>query len=282
MALLTDYETQVADLLHDPANVVWKTPQLDRYINEARRQVVRDSGCLRQLQTAYLTPGQEVYTFGQVTGASISAGGTGYTNPSIGFSGGGGGSGVAATVTQSGGAVNAITFSSFGSGYTTAPSASVTDTGAGSGAQIVVGVVNVNTYDVLGISVVWGNERYALLWQPFSAFSARLRTWLSSAYQRQPVMWAVYGNTQFYVGPPPDQPYQFELDTVVLPVDLAGSAVDPIPPIMQDPIKFYAAYLAKFNQQAYGEAEMLKQAYQRTVLECDAAYTRRIPNPYEV
>lgn len=281
MALLTDYETQVADLLHDPSHVVWSVTQLDRYINEARRQTVRDSGCLRKLQTAYLSPGQESYTFGQVTGAVISAGGTSYTNPSVTFTGGGG-SGVAATVAQSGGAVNAITFSSFGSGYTSAPTANITDTGAGNGAQIALGVVDVNTYDVLGISVVWGSERYALLWQPFSAFSARLRGWLSTSYQRQPVMWAVYGNTQFYVGPPPDQPYPFELDTIILPTDLAGSAADPIPPIMQDPIKFYAAHLAKFNMQAYGEAEMLKQAYQRTVLECDAAYTRRVPNPYEV
>lgn len=280
MSVIADYEVQVADLLHDPNYQIWSTTQLDRYINEARRQTVRDSGCLRSLQTAYLLPGKEVYTFGQVTGAVINAGGSNYSSPSVNFSGGGG-SGVAATLTQSGGAVNAITFSAFGSGYTSAPAANVTDGGAGAGAQIVTGVINVNTYDVLGISVVWGTERYALLWQPFSVFSARMRVWLSTACQRQPIMWAVYGNTQVYVGPPPDQPYPCELDTIVLPTDISGSTVDPIPPIMQDPIKFYAAYLAKFNLQAYGEAEMLKQAYTRTVTECDAAYTRRIPNPYE-
>ena len=283
MATLSDYDTQVADLLHDPNQQIWNPGQLDRYINEARRQTVMDTGCLRLLQTAYLWAGQESYTFGQVTGAVISAPGSGYVNPQVAFSGGGG-SGVAATLGQSAGAVNTLTFSSFGGGYTTAPAATVTDlAGPGTGAAVQTGVVSVNTYDVLGISVIWGSERYALLFQPFSSFSAKLRVWLSTAYQRQPVMWAVYGNTQFFVGPPPDQPYQFELDTIVLPTPLADYVtVDAIPPVCQDPIKYYAAHLAKLNNQAFGEAEMFLATYQRRVREVEAAYTRRIPNPYEV
>jgi hypothetical protein len=279
---LNQYEVQVADLLHDPNQQLWSLSQLDLYINEARRQVVMDTGCLRSLQTAYLTAGVESYTFGQVTGGVIATPGTGYVNPSVSFAGGGG-SGVAASLTQSGGAVNAINFSAFGSGYSTAPVATVTDGGPGVNAAVTVGVVNVNTYDILGVSIIWGAERYALLWRPFSDFSAKLRVWLSTAYQRQPAMWAVYGNTQFFVGPPPDQSYQVELDTIILPTALADYlTADPIPVVMQDPVKFYAAHLAKLNNQAYGEAEMLLAAYQRRVRECEAAYTRRIPNPYEV
>jgi hypothetical protein len=282
MTTLNQYEVQVADLLHDPNQRIWSLTQLDLYINEARRQVVMDTGCLRSLQVAYLTAGQEVYTFGQVTGAVITNGGSNYANPSVTFSGGGG-SGVAASLAQSGGAVNAITFTSFGSGYTSAPTANVTDTGAGANAQITVGVVNANTYDVLGVHVIWGSERYSLLWRPFSEFSARMRLWTSQAWQRQPAMWAVYGNTAFYVGPPPDQSYQIEIDSVILPTSLTDyTTADPIPVVMQDPVKFYAAHLAKYNSQSYGEAEMMLQAYQRRVRECAGAYTRRIPNPYEV
>ena len=280
MTTLNQYEAQVADVLHDPGFTIWSTTQLDSYINEARTQVVMDTGCLRSLQQSYLTAGQESYTFGQVTGAVIGNAGSGYTNPSVAFSGGGG-TGVAASLTQSGGAVNAINFSAFGSGYTSAPSAVVSDTGAGVNATVLPGVVNVNTYDILTISIYWGSERYALLWQPFSSFSARLRMWLSSAYQQRPAMWAVYGHTQFFVGPPPDQSYPVELDTVILPTALTDYVtVDPIPAMMQTPIKFYAAYLAKFNNQAYGEAEMQLQAYKRRVAECESAYTRRVPNPY--
>lgn len=282
MTTLNQYEAQVADLLHDPSNVIWSLAQLDSYINEARAQVAMDTGCLRSLQTSYLTQGQESYTFGQVTGGVILTPGSGYVTPGVSFTGGGG-SGVSAYLTQVGGAVNAINFTSFGSGYTAAPAASVnTGTNGGSGATVAVGVVNVNTYDVLGISIFWGTERYALLWQPFSAFSARMRLWQSQSYQQRPAMWAVYGHTQFFLGPPPDQSYMVELDTVILPTALADYVTnDPIPPVMQTPIKFYAAHLAKLNNQSYGEAEMHLQRYRQRVSECEAAYTRRIPNPYE-
>ena len=283
MTTLSQYEVDVADLLHDPNQLIWSLPQLDRYINEARRQVAMDTGCLRSLQVAYLTAGQEVYTYGQVMGGVVTVKGSGYVSPSVAFSGGGG-SGVAATLGQSGGAVNAFNFSSFGSGYTTAPTATIADAGPGTGAKVVVGVANVNTYDILGINIFWGSERYALLWQPFSVFSARLRLWIASAYQKRPAMWAVYGHTQFYVGPPPDQSYMVELDTVVLPAPIVSgdyTTNDPIPIVMQDPIKFYAAHLAKLNNQSFGEAEMHRASYERRLKECESAYVRRIPNPYE-
>ena len=281
MTLLSTYEAQVADLLHDPNNNIWSLSQLDGYINEARRQIVMDTGCLRTLQTAYLTAGQESYTFGQVTGAVINVPGANYASPSVSFAGGGG-SGVAATLGQSGGAVNAITFSSFGGGYTSAPVATVTDTGPGTGCQILTGVISVYTYDVLGINVIWGSERYALWWQPFSILSANRRVWLAQSYQRQPEVWAVYGNNALYIAPPPDQSYAVEFDSIILPVPLADYVTnDPIPTVMQDPIKFYAAHLAKLNYQAYGEAEMLLETYRRRMLECAGSYTRRLPNPYE-
>ena len=280
MTILSDYETQVADLLHDPNQQIWTTAQLDRYINEARRRLVMDTGCLRTLQTAYLTAGQECYTFGQVTGAVINAAGSGYTSPVVSFSGGGG-TGVAATVTQSGGAVNTLTFSSFGSGYTSAPTATVTDGGPGVGCQVFTGVLSVNTYDVLGVHLIWGSMRYSLRWLEFSKFSALRRLWLATGNQRQPDTWAVYGNAKLYVAFPPDQSYAVEFDSVVLPTPLTDYvATDPIPVMLQDPIKFYAAFLAKYNQQAYGEAEMQKAAYRQNMLEVDAAYTRRIPDPY--
>lgn len=280
MTTLNQYETQTADLLHDSNQQIWSLTQLDLYINEARRQVVMDSGCLRSLQTSYLTAGVESYTFGQVNGGVISAAGSGYTSPTVAFTGGGG-TGVAATLTQSAGAVNAINFTNNGGGYTSAPTATVSDGGPGTGAQVTVGAININTYDVLDIKVIWGSEKYSLLWKPFSEFSANIRTWLASSYQRQPIVWAVYGNTQIFIGPPPDQSYQIELDTVILPTSLTDYTTnDPIPVVMQDPIKFYAAYLAKFNQQMYGEAEIMLDAYRRRILECDSAYTRRIPNPY--
>lgn len=276
------YEFQVADLLHDPNLSRWSESQLDGYINEARRQLVMDTGCLRTLQASYVTQGVEQYQFGSVSGAAILTGGSGYSAPSVTFSGGGG-SGAAATLTQSGGAVNSIVFTSYGSGYTSAPTATVSDTGGGTGCTVGVGIISLNTYDFLGVHVFWGTQRYSLDWQPFSKFSAWFRPYTPAAYQRQPACWASYGEASIFVGPTPDQSYATEFDTVVLPTDFAiGDSTTPevIPLRNQDPIKFYAAHLAKFNAQNYGEAESFLQKYQQRLREVCASYTRRIGSIY--
>jgi hypothetical protein len=276
------YEYQVADLLHDPNLNRWTESQLDSYINEARRQLVMDTGCLRTLQPSFVTAGIEQYQFGSVSGAGIISGGANYSGPSVAFSGGGG-TGAAATLTQSGGAVNSIVFTNLGSGYTSPPTAIVSDSGAGSGANIQVGVISLNTYDFLGVHVFWGTQRYALDWAPFSLFSSIYRPYAVAAYQRQPAAWAAYGEQSIFVGPTPDQTYATEFDTVVLPTNFAigdTSTADAIPLRNQDPIKFYAAHLAKFNAQNYGEAETYKNKYRERLLEVCAAYTRRIGSIY--
>ena len=279
MALLSTYEVQVLDLLHDPFASVWTLQQIDRYINEARRRLVMDTGCLRTLQTSYISQGQEQYTYGQVCGALITNGGTGYTGtPTVAFSGGGG-SGVAANLTAAGGAVNTISFTSYGSGYTSVPSYLIS--GTGSNAVLAVGILNFQTYDILGIHVLWGSQRYPLQYKAFSLFSALLRQWTSATYQRQPAVWSNYADTSVYIGPPPDQTYSVEFDSIILPTDLTDYATtDPIPLMCQDPIKYYAAYLAKFNHQSYGEAETLLSEYRRLMMESASAFTRRIPNIY--
>jgi hypothetical protein len=276
------YEFQVLDQLHDPTALRWSLPQVDGYINEARKQTVMDTGCLRNLQQTFCSQGVEQYTFGQVAGGIILTAGSGYSGPSVAFSGGGG-SGVAATLSQSGGAVNAIAFTNNGSSYVTAPVATVSDSGAGAGATVQVGVINVLTYDILSINLLWGTERYTLQWYPWRQFSAWFRPFTAASYQRQPVAWAVYGDNQFFIGPTPDQTYAIEIDSVILPTPfVTGDTTtnDAIPVMSQDPVKFYAAYLAKSNAQNYGEAEKKLGEYQRRVREVVAAYTGRLPDVY--
>ena len=275
------YEFQVLDQLHDPNAQKWTIPQIDGYINEARRQLVMDTGCLRTLQQSYVTQGQEQYIFGQVTGASILTQGAGYSAPTIAFSGGGG-TGVAATVSVSGGAVNTITFTNFGSGYSSAPTATISDS-TGLGATVAVGIINLNTYDVLNASLYWGTARYAMEWRPFRWFSAWIRPYNAQSYQRQPAYWSTYGDNSLFVGPTPDQTYAIEFDTVILPTPFVTgdtTTQDAIPPMSQDPIKFYAAYLAKNNSQNYGEAEQFRNQYNRRLNEVTSAYTGRIPDLY--
>lgn len=54
--LLSDYEFQVQDLVHDPDFQTWSQAQIDKYINEARNRVAVDSWCLRQILTPDVYP----------------------------------------------------------------------------------------------------------------------------------------------------------------------------------------------------------------------------------
>ena len=69
-----------------------------------------------------------------VGGATVTAGGAGYSFASANFTGGGGGSGAAASVTIVGGVVTAITITNKGSGYTTAPVMTISGDGRGAAA----------------------------------------------------------------------------------------------------------------------------------------------------
>jgi hypothetical protein len=111
-----------------------------------------------------------------------------------------------------------------------------------------------------------------------------MRPFLASAYQRQPASWAVYGDNTFFLGPTPDQTYQLELDSVVLPTPFAvadTTTIDAIPTLAQDPIPFYAAYLAKKNARAMGEAESFLADYQRRLREVTSVYVGRVPDVYQ-
>ncbi len=279
MTTLADYEVQVSDLLHDTNNQTWTLVQLARYINEARRQLVADTGCLRTLQSSYLTLAQEAYTYGQVCGAAISGTMTGYlTGDTVSFSGGSG-SGAAATLTVASGAVTAITFTNFGSGYLTAPTAAIT-TVAGTGAVITVGILSANTLDVVRMSVTWGATKAMMKWAPWSPFSAMYRQQVGM--QGRPFIWSDYGANQVYVALIPDQTYAVEFDSVVSPADLAGSTVDPIIVNYQSPIKYYAAALAKYFEQSYGEGAVFQKRYEECILRTlGQVVTSRIPDVYQ-
>jgi hypothetical protein len=79
-----------------------------------------------------------------------------------------------------------------------------------------------------------------------------------------------------------DQAYVIDLDTVILPtamVNLSDSdtIIDPYDTVVQ----FYAAHLAKYYEQSFGEAEIYLQQYkQKTQAVLVSTFTRRIPTPY--
>ena len=135
--------------------------------------------------------------------------------------------------------------------------------------------------DIININLYWGNTRIPLRYLPWTQFNAELRFWQN--YVGRPIAYSMYGPNSFNIAPVPDQNYAMEIDTVVRPTDLVSLndvEVD-IPQPWQNPIPYYAAYVAKFKEQSYGEAELFKNQYQAQMQNVlNQTYTRRMPDPY--
>jgi hypothetical protein len=70
MATLSSYITEVRRLLHDANGNFYSDSELTDYINSARERVVRDTGCLRTLQSFTLTTNQESYSYASLPDGS--------------------------------------------------------------------------------------------------------------------------------------------------------------------------------------------------------------------
>lgn len=136
--------------------------------------------------------------------------------------------------------------------------------------------------DVLGISLYWGNTRFKMNYMSFSQFDAYVRAWQS--YRGRPVIFTRMGGLQVYVGPIPDQNYITDWDVAIVPNALVNPTdVDPIPAPFNDPVQYWAAHLAKFKEQSFGESKMFKDEYAREGIRAQRVFmTRVLPNPYQM
>jgi hypothetical protein len=299
MATLSSYLTDVRYLLHDANANFYTDTQLTTYINSARERVVRDTGALREVIVAQVpcqvvntinsaTPAyptqwvadtvvsantfvfSNIFIYQYITGGTSSStapaypdGGTNnYSNypPSTAFADG------TATLQYVGNCEN-ISYAALTNLMGTSPLAP-------SSGNSVLDIVNINLY--------WGNTRVPLDYLAWTDFNVRLRFWQN--YIGRPLAFSVYGQGQIYIGPVPDQIYQVEIDCVVLPnaLSLGTPAVtDSINDPYSTCVKFYAAYLAKFYEQSFGESEIFKQEYLKQATSVlNTTFTRRIPSSY--
>jgi hypothetical protein len=262
--------------LHDANGVFWSDAELTDDINSARERVARDTGCLRTLQISS-TPISN-------TGvpATVWAAGATVTTNSFVFSG------IFIYKVVTGGTLGTVAPPYPSDNYTFPPTTAFTDGTAtlqysGPAEIIPYGILSTGTtLDILNITLYWGNSRLPLRYLPWSNFNAQLRYWQN--YVGRPVCFSVYGQSQIYIGPVPDQSYPIEIDSTILPTPLVTtdpSATDPINDPYTSPVAFYAAYKAKYKEQSYGEAEIYKQEYLKHVnAVLNSTFTRRIPDPY--
>jgi hypothetical protein len=277
MATLNGYITEVRRLLHDANGNFYSDSELTDYINGARERVARDTGCLRKLQVSQTPIAPVGYTGNPVPWAANTA----VSLNTLIFS-----NIFTYVVTTAG--VTGDQPPAYPDSYSNFPPSTPFANGT---AQIqYVGNCEIipyaslpeggQTLDILNINVFWGNSRYPLSYQPWTQFNAQLRYWQN--YIGRPVAFSVFGQSQIYISPVPDQVYTIEVDTTILPLPLVnGAQVDTIIDPYTTPVAYYAAYTAKFKEQSYGESEIYYQQYVnkvRSVL--NTTFTRRMPDPY--
>jgi hypothetical protein len=278
---LQNYLTQVERLLHDSSNHFWSASELTDYIHSARTRLVRDTGCHRLLQTIYLSTGVEVYPFGGCCGFQITAPGTGYvTAPAVTVASPGVTGGVTATAvaTVTGGALTDIVVTNPGTLYASTPA--VTIGGPGTGAAATAYFINSSTIDCVNLTLYWGNTRRVLAYREWSTFNAIARGWVG--YLGMPSLFSIYGYTQTFIAKIPDQAYKADFDSVQQPPPLLdNTTLEVIPIVMQDPVQYFAAHLAKIKAQKWSEADMFYQRYNAEVLKAiNSSFTRRLKYPY--
>ena len=280
MATLASYITDVQRLLHDANSVFWSTSELTDYINQARERVVRDTGCLRTIQSTY-TPlsSTGVTAIPWAAGTVLNAGDFVF-------------SGIFTYLVVTGGVLGAeVPPYPYGNqAYPPSGNFSVSgSTGMVFSYDSPCEVISysalpqgLQTLDVMTVNLYWGNSRIPLRYLPWTNFNAQLRYWQN--YVGRPVCFSIYGQSQIYIGPIPDQSYAIDLDTVIMPQPLSlatPNATDPINDPYTRPVSYYAAYKAKFKEQSYGESEIFKQQYDKQVQAVlNSVFTRRIPDPY--
>lgn len=291
---LQTYITLTRRLLHDANANFWTDQELTDDINNGRNRLIRDTGVNRVIQNTAAIYNQELYSFdnsaGTISGVLVTNPGSGYTSaPTVSFSSGA--AAAYATISQTGeygsnaaGSISNVVVTNAGLGYTTAPTVSFSGgggTGAAAQAFLTGMPKGLLTMDIININLYWGNTRIPLRYLPWTQFNAELRFWQN--YVGRPIAYSMYGPNSFYLSPIPDQNYAIEVDTVVRPDDLVALS-DPeinIPQPWQDPVPYYAAHIAKYKEQSYGEAELFKNQYlakMQNVL--SSTFTRRMPDPY--
>lgn len=286
--VLSQYITEVRRLLHDSAGNFWSDSDLTAYVNSARERVVRDTGCLRYIRQVNFLQNAETFNLSQLPNGyldtvTVTSGGSGYggTAPTVTVAAPSSALGVTAEataiLTSNGDSVQYISVTNPGSGYSNAPAITLTGNATATAALALTPERNL---DVMNVNIYWGNSRVPLLYRPWTQFNTELRYWQN--YIGRPIAFSQYGQGQIYVQPVPDQLYVGELDCIVLPDPLVNdNSVEVIIDPYTQPVKYYAAYMAKYQEQSYGEAEIFQAQYAKQVQAVlNSVFTRRMYNPY--
>lgn len=295
MASLNDYLKQTQRFLRDGNQRLLNPYDLIQYINLARRRIAQQTQCIRILSTIS----------GQITQITVTAGGSGYTDPTVtisapdfpsGYGPNPNGAQATATATVVGGVITDIQVSFGGAGYFQ-PTVTITDS-TGSGATATAAITPISQtqqgkevykfsdiplqdfpgvgeiLSVRSVSFIYANYRYSLPCYSFSTYQAKIRQY-PFIYQYVPTMCAQLGqgaSGSLYFYPLPSTAYQFELDCLCLPTDLqANNDAEAIPLPWTDAVPFLAASYAFRELQNLNFAREYFETFQEFVKQNSAS-----------
>lgn len=283
---LNDYLRQAQRFLREANQELINPGDLIDYANRARREIAMRSQAIR-----ILTP-----ISGQVVSASVINGGHGYTNPTVtisapDFPSGSGpfpnGLQATALVTRIGSTISGVDIQLGGYGYYQ-PSATISDpVGTGASISLAISPINVlnqgqevypfsavnlaafpgvqSVYWVRRASIIFSNWRYSVRMYSFTAYNALIRTFPSNQYQYVPFFGTQYGkgtSAEFFLYPPPSQPYQMEWDCYCLPSDLVDdTSPEAIPAPFTEGVPWLIAHYGMIELQNYNAAAFFKAQF---------------------
>jgi hypothetical protein len=286
-ASLYTYLKQVRRFLRDGNMELEDDGDLIEYINQARRETAMRAQCIRILP-AISNP---------VVACTITAGGSGYTDPVAvisppdapsGFLPVPQGAQATATVTMLGGVIISVNINYGGAGYFQ-PQISITDP-TGTGFEGTLAVAPINTmnqgqeqfpfsavdlsqfpgvgaiYFVRSVGIIFSNYRYVVSTYSFSTYQAMIRQYVASQFQYVPAYASQFGqgtNGTLFLYPPPSQTYQMEWDCQCLPQDLIDDqSVEAIADPWVDAVPYFATHLSFLGLQNGNTARMYKDLYE--------------------
>lgn len=264
---LNDYLQDVQRLLREQKQILANPTDLTRYINRARREVAMRSQAIRFLTTISAP----------VVSCEVTAGGTGYTAPTVtistpDFPSGGvsspNGRQATATATVQAGVIVGIDITDGGEGYFE-PTVEITDaTGTGATAELTIGPISQlnpgqeqykfsdidvssmpgveSVYFVRSVSLIYSNYRFSLPSYSFSTYQNEIRNYPAGAYQYVPTYMSQFGQGvggSMFFFPIPSQIYQAEWDCNCLPSPLVtNQSVEALPEPWTDAVMYFAAH----------------------------------------
>jgi len=257
---LNAYINDTSALLHDQGFAFTSKAQLVRWINEARRQCARRTGCIQRLIS-----GQSGFGASMQPGSIIPGGGQPGAMPGA-FPNAQQNASQNSFMTITG--VERYPLQGFANPYLQAQHA---------GCSAIM--------DVASITVNWGaTTRPALAWMPWEDLQAYARAY-SALLESYPSVWSVLNdgdNGEVWLFPVPNQPLEMEWTVYAQCSDLnSDSDYDAIPYGFSNAIKFGAASLAFFTKQMYAQAQMMEAMFaDRMGTARVAADHGKVPNFY--